>query len=43
MAKKLPWYRLQDWMINWMGFTFLFISIGLIYADVKEPAFVKWD
>lgn len=29
-------------MINWMGFIFLFICIGLIYGDIDMPNFLIW-
>lgn len=43
MQKGCPWYRQQDWMINWLGFTILSLSILLIYFDIKDPVFKKWQ
>ncbi|EAS04291.1 membrane protein, putative (macronuclear) [Tetrahymena thermophila SB210] len=42
MAAKQLWFTHIDWMINWMGFSFLALLIGLIYADVQSPKFVEW-
>ena len=36
------WYKTLDWMINWVGFIFLFVCIGLIYADVEKPSLKVW-
>lgn len=43
MVEQLPWFKKQEWMINWLGFLFLFLGIGLIYLQVEEPAFSKWS
>jgi len=30
-------------MINWLGFSFLAVCIGLVYLSAEKPAFVSWN